>query len=206
MKYSIFGSRYRERPESQPAFKQPVWCNSEKYDVLEQELLHDFRVTPVSKDKQSLKFICDLLTDTSNASALHLKLISCDQYAEFYDEMKTALFSCTDNDEINFIVKKGDVPAAWLKINGFDGSGLWISMLVVHKNYRNIGVGLYALKYAEAFALSAGCKSIYINTSSDNKIALSLYRKAGYVVIKSADHQYEDNTHTVRYTLHKAIS
>ena len=119
--------------------------------------------------------------------------------------MREALIFGTADDELNYIIRKGVVPIAWLKLNGLSNDSLWISMLIVHEKYRNLGVGMFALNFVEEFALSTQRNHIYINTTSDNLIAQSLYKKAGYIVVGETNHQNEDKTELVRYTLHKEI-
>lgn len=117
-------------------------------------------------------------------------------------EMREALIFNAADDELNYIIRKGVVPVAWLKLNGLSNDRVWISMLIVHEKYRNLGAGMFALNFAHEFALSTERKHIYINTTADNLIAQSLYKKAGYTVAKKTNHQNEDKTELVRYTLH----
>lgn len=165
----------------------------------------NYNIIPLADDINHLCFICDLLTHPSNVSALHLKRISDNEYRQFYREMKEALILSDADDELNYIIRKGVVPIAWLKLNGLSEDSLWISMLVVHEKYRNLGVGTFALNCVEEFAFSTQRKHIYINTTADNIIAQSLYKKAGYIVMREAEYQNEDETKLLRYTLHKEI-
>lgn len=165
----------------------------------------NFNIVPLADDFNHLVFICELLTHPSNVSALHLKRILDNEYRQFYQEMKQALLFSAADEELNYIIRKGVVPIGWLKLNGLSNDSLWISMLIIHEKYRNLGVGMYALNFVETFALSTQRRHIYINTASDNLIAQSLYKKAGYIVVGETNHQYEDKTQLVRYTLHKEI-
>lgn len=65
---------------------------------------------------------------------------------------------------------------------------------------------MFALNFVEEFALSTRRKHIYINTTADNIIARSLYKKVGYTVVGETEYQNEDGTKLVRYTLHKEIA
>lgn len=168
-------------------------------------IITNFNVISLADDFNHLVFICDLLTNWSNVSALHLKRRCDDEYRQFYKEMREALIFGAADDELNYIIRKGVVPIAWLKLNGLSNDSLWISMLIVHEKYRNLGVGMFALNFVEEFALSTQRNHIYINTTSDNLIAQSLYKKAGYIVVGETNHQNEDKTELVRYTLHKEI-
>lgn len=165
----------------------------------------NFNVVSLADDFNHLVFICDLLANPSNALALHLNRIPDNEYRQFYKEMREALIFGAADDELNYIIRKGVVPIAWLKLNGLNNDSLWISMLIVHEKYRNLGVGMFALNFVEEFALSTQRNHIYINTTSDNLIAQSLYKKAGYIVVGETNHQNEDKTELVRYTLHKEI-
>ena len=157
------------------------------------------------KDEHDLRFICDLLADPSNGSALHLQPVSKQEYPLFYDKMKEALMSAAPEDEQNYIIRDGERPMAWLKLNGFCNDSLWISMLVVHAAYKNQGVGMFALHFVEEIAVQTQRKYICISTTADNVPALSLYQKAGYTIRGESSHSYEDNTELIRYTLQKEI-
>ena len=138
----------------------------------------NFNIVCLADDFNHLVFICDLLTNPSNVSALHLKRKLDNEYRQFYKKMREALIFGTADDELNYIIRKGVVPIAWLKLNGLSNDSLWISMLIVHEKYRNLGVGMFALNFVEEFALSTQRNHIYINTTSDNLIAQSLYKKS----------------------------
>lgn len=162
-------------------------------------------IVPLADDFNHLIFICDLLTQPSNVSILHLHKIPENEYRKFYQEMKASLIYDAADDELNYIIRKGVVPIAWLKLNGLSNDSLWISMLIVHEKYRNLGVGMFALNFVEEVALSSKRKNIYIHTTSDNLIAQTLYKKAGYIVVEETNHLNEDRTESVRYTFHKEL-
>lgn len=173
--------------------------------MFKMNIITNFNVVSLADNFNHLVFICDLLTHPSNVSALHLKRIHDNEYRQFYKEMREALIVGAADDELNYIIRKGVVPIAWLKLNGFSHDSLWISMLIVHEKYRNLGVGMFALHFVKEFALSAQRKHIYVNTTSDNLMAQSLYKKAGYMIVGETNHRYGDKTELVRYTLHKEI-
>lgn len=172
-------------------------------EIYEKDIPTDFNIVPLTDNRNDLLFICDLLSDPSNISALHLKPEPNNETTLFYKEMREALIFSTEKDELNYIIRKKELPVAWLKLNGLCTDRLWISMLVVHKKYRNMGIGTLALNFVEDFALRSHRKHIYIHTTSDNFIALSLYKKAGYIVEGKTNYQNEDKTEFI--TLHKEI-
>lgn len=165
----------------------------------------NLNIVPLEDDFNHLIFIYDLLTLPSNVSTLHLTNISENEYPKFYKEMKEALIYNAPYDELNYIIRKGVVPIAWLKLNGLRNDSLWISMLIVHEKYRKLGVGMFALNFAEEAALSTQRKNIYIHTTSDNIIVQSLCKKAGYIIVEETNHLNEDKTESVRYALRKEI-
>ena len=59
---------------------------------------------------------------------------------------------------------------------------------------------MFALNFVEEFALSTQRKHIYMNTTADNIIDQSLYKKAGYDIVGETEYQNEDGTKLVRYT------
>lgn len=169
------------------------------------DIFEEYAIAPVNDNADDILFICDLLTDSSNASTLHLKPVPDAEYHRFYNEMKESLISGEVDDELNYIIRKGIAPIAWLKINGLSEDSLWISMLVVHEKYRKQGVGSFAMNFVNELALSTGRRHINIHTTADNKAALALYKKSGYTVTAESEQQYGDGSKRVQYTLHKEL-
>lgn len=165
----------------------------------------NFNMIPLADDFNHLVFICDLLTQPSNVLTLHLRETPESEYCQFYKKMKDTLIYDAPDNERNYIIRKGIVPIAWLKLNETGNDSLWIDMLIVHEQYRALGAGTYALHFAEEAALSARRRHIYTHIASDNVIAQSLYKKAGYVIMEENCHQNEDKTDSIRYTFCKAF-
>jgi GNAT superfamily N-acetyltransferase len=132
-------------------------------------------VTPLTA--ADIPFIIHILTSPRNKAALHpVELSFADWKAAFEQNL-------ADPDEANFVIRQGETPVAWLKLNGLSGSGTaGISMLVVHENYQRQGVGSFALRYAEDYVRDMGFTALGIKTTADNAAALACYKKAGYVI------------------------
>lgn len=109
-----------------------------------------------------------------NIEALHGNEIMFDEWNK--------LLSSGDTDEKHFLILKGAIPCAYLKINELEsGDNIgWISMLVVEPAFQQKGVGRYAVSYAEEFLRSMGKTIVNIHTTSDNTPAQMLYEKCGY--------------------------
>lgn len=57
-----------------------------------------------------------------------------------------------DRDEKNYLICRGIMPVAWLKINGLDDNDVgYISMLAVIPQFQRSGVGTFAVEFAENF-------------------------------------------------------
>jgi ribosomal protein S18 acetylase RimI-like enzyme len=85
------------------------------------------------------------------------------------------------SDERNFLITLGDLPIAWLKINGLtDNDTAWISMIAVKPEYQRQGAGTFAIGFAEDYAKNAGKSHLKLQTAADNTAANSLYRKLGF--------------------------
>lgn len=108
-----------------------------------------------------------------NIEALHGEKIS--------DEEWQRLLSCGDKDEEHFLIYKGSIPAAWLKVNGLDNRETgWISMLSVDGRFQKMGIGGFAVNFAEDFLRLRGKKKVCICTTEDNIAAVKLYKKCGF--------------------------
>ena len=93
--------------------------------------------------EEDIKFVSEVYSE--NIEALHGVAISLEDWKECF-------FSNIDDDERNFIVLYNDEKAAWLKLNGLKNDRIYISMLVVRKNFQRRGVGSYAVRFTEKFA------------------------------------------------------
>lgn len=93
-----------------------------------------------------------------NAEALHCKEIMYSECCKLLSE-KSA-------DEEHFLVCKGVMPVAWLKINGIEtGDTGWVSMLAVEPCFQHKGIGTFAMKFAEDFMISKGKQKIKVQTT-----------------------------------------
>ena len=98
------------------------------------------------------------------------------------------LLSSNDKDEKHFLVCKGAVPVAYMKINGLESKdSVWLSMLFVAPQFHRQGIGEFAVKYAEGFAAKKGFRKLAIQTTNDNIPAQSLYKKCGYSEVRETD-------------------
>ncbi len=133
-----------------------------------------YKVIPISSDH--ISFIDSLLKQSDDV--IHGGRIS---YEEWYD----CLVGNPDPYEINFIITAGDENAAWIKLNGLNSDDIWISMLIVAKEYRRMGTGDFCIRFAENFARRKGKKAIRIQTTEDNLTATKFYLKQGYKLEKN---------------------
>ena len=99
-------------------------------------------------------------------------------------EWLNCLWYDADPDEANFIISVNGEYVAWLKLNGMLTDKVYISMLVVSRRYQRMGIGSYAIKFAESFAKEKGKSEVMIQTTMDNISAKNCYIKHGYRIKK----------------------
>lgn len=117
-------------------------------------------------------FICQLYDE--NMEILHGGFIEFKALREMLADMECG--------EVNFLIHKGALPCAWLKLNGFGDGRAWISMLVVAKNMQRQGIGTFTVRFAEEYMRGMGIRRSCIHTTDDNFPAQSLYKRCGYTV------------------------
>ena len=145
--------------------------HGEEQIMLEYRINREYNV--ISATAEEAAFIFRFYTQ--NIEALHGSFISLKDWKE------SAFWS--DPDEQNFLVCKGAMPVAWMRVNGLTNKDMaWISMLAVSDKYQRQGVGSFAVRFAEDFVRSKGFSSIGIHTTADNIIAQNCYKKLGYAV------------------------
>ncbi len=95
-------------------------------------------------------------------------------------------------DEKHFLICKGAMPVAYMKINGVESvDTAWISMLFVSPKYQRQGIGSFAIQYAEKYVKDKGGSNVVIQTDKDNIPAQKCYSKCGYQLINRGDkYQY----------------
>lgn len=142
----------------------------------------EISVTPLTENL--IPFVHDAFEQ--NIEILHGSPISEDAWYLYL------LGEKADPYEVNFIILADQKPAAWLKINGLNSDSICISMLVVDDAYKRCGIGSFALKYTEEYALNQGKKQIRIQTTTDNVAAAQCYLKCGYKIIKEMKYTVGD--------------
>jgi ribosomal protein S18 acetylase RimI-like enzyme len=145
-----------------------------------------------------IPFVYGLLRSPRNKAALNPADLTFAEWKAAFEQ------NLTDPDEANFIIRRGIVPVAWLKINGLSENDMaWISMLVVYENYQRQGVGSFAIQYAEDFVREKGFTAMGIHANAENTAAVNCYKKAGYVIIEESDCTNGDGSRRRGYTLYK---
>ena len=98
------------------------------------------------------------------------------------------ILSADNPDEKHFLVCKGTMPVAYMKINGLlETHKAWVSMLFVAKDFQRQGIGSFALNYAEQYVKRLGINVIHIQTDEKNIAAINCYSNSGYQI-------YEQNS------------
>ncbi|MBD5104386.1 MAG: GNAT family N-acetyltransferase, partial [Ruminococcaceae bacterium] len=115
-----------------------------------------------------------------NIEPLHGGEITLEEWESFLSEK--------DSDEAHFLIYKSSFPAAWLKVNGLENKETgWISMLAVEPVFQKMGVGSFAVKFAEDFLRLRQKNKACICTTEDNTAAQRLYKKCGYGILENRE-------------------
>jgi ribosomal protein S18 acetylase RimI-like enzyme len=169
--------------------------HGDEQTMLEYEIEREYNVIPATVEEAQYVF----WFYTQNIEALHGKFISLTDLKE--------IISKKDPDEANYLICKGAMPVAWLRINGLSGDDIaWISMLAVCDKFNHRGIGTYAVKFAEEYAKSKGFVKMGIRTTEDNIAAQSLYKKCGYVVNDYGDCTTGDGVARKGYGFEKILN
>ncbi len=67
---------------------------------------------------------------------------------------------------------------------------IYLSRLIVKKEYRNQGIGQELLKYMIELCKGNGYQQITIGVDTDNKNALHIYKKSGFAIYETATDEY----------------
>ena len=141
-------------------------------DLMFEKQLEQIYSAVTIQNRFDVKIIADIYN--KNSQALHGEKIA---YGEWYRAILN-----NDTDEENFLICRGLMPVALLKINGLVSKDVgYISMLAVEPKYRRMGVGRFAVEFAEKFLHGNGKRTIRVQTTSDNLPAINLYEKCGFV-------------------------
>ena len=93
------------------------------------------------------------------------------------------ILSVEDPDEKHFLICKGAMPIAYMKINGLlNTDNACLSMLFVAKDFQHQGIGSFALNYAEKYVKERGFNVINVQIDKENITAINFYSKFGYQI------------------------
>lgn len=163
--------------------------------MFEKQFGQIYNIVTVS-NKFDVRIVADLYE--KNLQALHGNKMS-------YDEWYRAILN-DDTDEQNFLICRGLMPVAWLKINGLDDTEVgYISMLAVESKYQHKGVGAFAVEFAENFLRDKGKQTVCVQTTSDNLAAIRLYEKCGFVEVSKAKAVCADEAELIKIMFKKNI-
>ncbi len=117
-----------------------------------------------------------------NIESLHGKPISLDEWK--------AVLSSNDEDEQNFLVCRGCMPVAWLRMNGLLNKDMaWISMLVVSDKHHRQGIGGYTGEFSEKFVKEKGFRKLGVHIAEDKIPAQNLYKNVGMLLRNTVNAQ-----------------
>lgn len=166
--------------------------------MFQKDLDSAYSAVPLTDDK--VRYVTGIMFDENNVKALHSKRITFDEWKRIFKDAQT------DEDEENFLICKGVIPYAWLKINGLDNLNMaWISMLVVFDRFKGQGAGTYAVKFAEDYIRSKGKNKVGIHTTEDNIPAQNLYKKCSYNITECGECTTGDGVKRMGYTFEKTL-
>jgi ribosomal protein S18 acetylase RimI-like enzyme len=163
-------------------------------EIMFEKELDEFNI--IAADKNNAWFVNRIYA--KNLEALHGNEIT-------FDEQRS-LLSAGDKDERHFLIQKGAVPCAYIKVNGLDrGDVGWISMLAVEPAFQKRRIGEYAVRFAEKFLKEIGKSCVSVHITADNIPAQKLYKKCGYSVAEKCDYITGDGIMRAGYTFTKRI-
>ncbi len=162
--------------------------------MFEKELSHYVAVP--AESEWDARFITIIYM--SNVEVLHGTEILYKEWCQVLSEK--------DSDEAHFLIHRGAMPCAWLKLNGLADSEIgWLSMLAVEPTYQRRGVGEYAVHFAEEYLRGKGKRVVAIHTTEDNLPAKKLYEKCGYVLTAMEEREGDDGKRRLCHTYEKVI-
>lgn len=96
-----------------------------------------------------------------------------------------------------FLVDENDVSEiAGYALGGLNlkGQTVWILSLATKNKFRNAGIGFHLRENLIERFTSSGIKSIRLTVHPDNRSALNLYQKIGFIQLETIDNYYGDHS------------
>ncbi len=162
---------------------------------------HKYNIVPAKDDFNHVLFIRDLIVDRDKLASL-----SQSERTHMNKEIQETLIVSPPKGEKSFIVRRGIMPVAWLKLNVLVGKDVaWINALVVHGKYRNRGAGKFAVQYAEEYLKNNNYSEVKLHIAYDNVSAIMFYQKMGYEVEKIKDMLFDVGENGKQITFAKKL-
>lgn len=149
-------------------------------------------------EKTDIPFLVRLMNAREIKSSIHIGDTDEKYWYDAYE------LWAADRYEISFIIRKGETPVGWMKLNCPDNTDTaWISMLVILPEYQRQGIGSFAVSYAEDYFAGRGFSRIGIHTTKDNEAAQRCYTKLGFTITGIGECTNADGQKRTGYTFSK---
>ena len=118
------------------------------------------------------------------------------------DEGKISKYVITKviKDKLSYSIKIENEIICFCLINreGIAFNEGYISLICVKENYRHKGLGYKIMKYCIDNAKNEGVDKFYLHVSQNNKYAINLYKKLGFIVKKSYQNYFHSKKNPER--------
>ncbi|MEA4824735.1 MAG: bifunctional GNAT family N-acetyltransferase/class I SAM-dependent methyltransferase [Clostridiaceae bacterium] len=154
----------------------------------------------VSFASDNIPYLNALLNEPAVMTALHMSPTTLETWEEAYSIWQN------DRCEEVYMITSDKTPVGWMKLNGLETSGAWLSMLAIDTVHQHQGLGSRAIMLAEAMLRERGYKVLRIHTNEDNTTAQNCYKKLGYRQTERCGCTNADGNACIGYTYAKTLA
>ena len=149
---------------------------------------YSFSETTLETKAESVTLRSDINIQAYNGEQAELITIYCEAFGDLPEESEELIAFNTSTNGRELWVAYRDGAVVGTVTTAKENEIQWVTALAVHPNCEGQGIGTALLSFSKDYASKVGATFVMLDVEVDNKKALSVYEKAGFMKAQQIDY------------------
>lgn len=149
---------------------------------------YSFSETTLETKAEPVKLRSDINIQAYNGEQAELITIYCEAFGDLPEESEELIAFNTSTNGRELWVAYRDGAVVGTVTTAKENEIQWVTALAVHPNCEGQGIGTALLSFSKDYASKVGAAFVMLDVEVDNKKALSVYEKAGFMKAQQIDY------------------
>ncbi|WP_281217006.1 GNAT family N-acetyltransferase [Lysinibacillus capsici] len=149
---------------------------------------YSFSETTLETKAEPVTLRSDINIQTYNGEQAELITIYCEAFGDLPEESEELIAFNTSTNGRELWVAYRDGAVVGTVTTAKENEIQWVTALAVHPNCEGQGIGTALLSFSKDYASKVGAAFVMLDVEVDNKKALSVYEKAGFMKAQQIDY------------------